>query len=710
MGLLERLAAAVHEATRPKSAASAFGSLFAAGLDQVFGSTDLMQPFMQHPTVYGAVSAIADNLAGLEREMFPVSDTKRERPVKDSVVLQLIECPNEEMVGGQLIKGTLQHLELYGNAYWYMSEDRRDRADRPRFPRRIDLWSPEKVTPLMPKGRLTGWKYRDQYSAATVPVDRVVHFKYANPYDPILGLGPLQAAMIIAKGDYKGHVWNDSFFNNSAMPSGILSPDGNQIMHEDSLLRLRDQIEARHGGPRKHGRIAAIKAALKFTRLDTTQKDMDFVNLMDRATEKILMVFKVPPAFAGILRDANYNALIQQAKQFWQNHLPKTQYISLMVYERMCKPFGIDERLWFKTESIKALTEDQLSLSNQARNYFNMGVPFNQINERLELGFDADSNESMRVPWIPFSLVNADEQMMAGSSSQPMGGPELDPDDPPEDQNQPGDPPTQDEPDDAEPQDPPQRQLKSELIRTINWKLLIRRVRDHEMSMERRVRDHLYKLRGEVLGNLKEQRRSVKQDDGTVTSINVDAVLFDKEAAGEDIKQRMSPLYKLAVNEGVRSVTEELQLDIDFDLLTPEVERFLAEKDFAIKGIVDEPTYNRLRAALQEGIRNGENVDKLTDRVEEVFKIERSRAARIARTETAESFNGGRYEGMQAADVQYIEWLSARDGRVRDEHRRMDGQRVRLGDMFPNGLRYPLDPSGPANELVNCRCVSLPAA
>jgi uncharacterized protein with gpF-like domain len=57
-----------------------------------------------------------------------------------------------------------------------------------------------------------------------------------------------------------------------------------------------------------------------------------------------------------------------------------------------------------------------------------------------------------------------------------------------------------------------------------------------------------------------------------------------------------------------------------------------------------------------------------------------------------------------------MEWLTARDDRVRDSHQELDGEVAAVGDRFSNGLLYPLDPAGPPEEIVNCRCVALPVA
>ena len=53
------------------------------------------------------------------------------------------------------------------------------------------------------------------------------------------------------------------------------------------------------------------------------------------------------------------------------------------------------------------------------------------------------------------------------------------------------------------------------------------------------------------------------------------------------------------------------------------------------------------------------------------------------------------------------EWVSQRDGLVRDAHFILDNQRVPLNSFYLyNGIKLdrPLDPKAPAGLVVNCRC------
>jgi SPP1 gp7 family putative phage head morphogenesis protein len=117
----------------------------------------------------------------------------------------------------------------------------------------------------------------------------------------------------------------------------------------------------------------------------------------------------------------------------------------------------------------------------------------------------------------------------------------------------------------------------------------------------------------------------------------------------------------------------------------------------------------RIRQEIAEGIDEGESATQIAKRVADFLKVYSiSDARRIARTESAAGFNGGRNIAMERVGIDEHEWLSARDADVRDSHAREDGNTVRLGELFPvTHLEYP-GADGPAEEVINCRCVAVP--
>jgi hypothetical protein len=93
----------------------------------------------------------------------------------------------------------------------------------------------------------------------------------------------------------------------------------------------------------------------------------------------------------------------------------------------------------------------------------------------------------------------------------------------------------------------------------------------------------------------------------------------------------------------------------------------------------------------------------------------RYRAETIARTEAMTSLHEAQAQateqaianGVNRTDVRYT-WRATHDNRTRDSHAAMDGDTVAEGERFVTGagntLEYPGDPSGPPEEVINCRC------
>lgn len=114
--------------------------------------------------------------------------------------------------------------------------------------------------------------------------------------------------------------------------------------------------------------------------------------------------------------------------------------------------------------------------------------------------------------------------------------------------------------------------------------------------------------------------------------------------------------------------------------------------------------------AIREGrAMDAGRIDKMTRHYSDAQL--RLRARTIARTEGNKMMNAGRAEatrqmiesGEVPADAVTTIWDATPDGRTRDSHRHLNGAKVRFGEPFSNGLRWPHD-RGPARETVNCRC------
>lgn len=83
--------------------------------------------------------------------------------------------------------------------------------------------------------------------------------------------------------------------------------------------------------------------------------------------------------------------------------------------------------------------------------------------------------------------------------------------------------------------------------------------------------------------------------------------------------------------------------------------------------------------------------------------MNRNAAVRRARTAINGAENAGRMDAMLARGGSK-RWVAVMDERTRVSHASINGEVVPVDEPFSNGLMYPGDPSGPPEEVCNCRC------
>ncbi|MFB7337765.1 phage minor head protein [Streptomyces adustus] len=120
---------------------------------------------------------------------------------------------------------------------------------------------------------------------------------------------------------------------------------------------------------------------------------------------------------------------------------------------------------------------------------------------------------------------------------------------------------------------------------------------------------------------------------------------------------------------------------------------------------------------LSEGVEAGEDIEQLRARLREAFSREAAnlgdaREESIARTEAGRAWNSavlGAAQAVEGPDRPIVkQWVTRHDSRVRHDHSQADGQLRLLDETFTIGgveMQAPHDPTAPAGQVVNCRCV-----
>lgn len=151
----------------------------------------------------------------------------------------------------------------------------------------------------------------------------------------------------------------------------------------------------------------------------------------------------------------------------------------------------------------------------------------------------------------------------------------------------------------------------------------------------------------------------------------------------------------------------------------PFVDSYLAQARNRLVHFPDQ-VYSLIAREVSLGAGMGESIPEIRDRIQKILSMTDTprwpnRATVVARTETVGSLNAGRFDSFRAVsedlggDFERM-WLATSDERTRPTHMEADGQRVPMNAPFMVGgfpLWFPGDPSGPAHEVIQCRCTSL---
>ena len=116
-----------------------------------------------------------------------------------------------------------------------------------------------------------------------------------------------------------------------------------------------------------------------------------------------------------------------------------------------------------------------------------------------------------------------------------------------------------------------------------------------------------------------------------------------------------------------------------------------------------------IKTLLTDGYQSGKGINHVANLLMKRFdQLQTWEAKRIARTEIHNSHNTAVMDTYNEYGVEYTMWIAADDERTRESHLEINGEIIRLGDTYSNGLRFPGDTDGPIEEWINCRCSNAP--
>lgn len=270
--------------------------------------------FQRNAIAYRCVRLVAEAAASV-----PLHIT--DRGGKAHRFTALLERPNPEQSGPELLEAFFGHLQIAGNGWLELVALEGE-------PREICALRPDRVR-IIPgaSGWPAGWEHeangikRRLWRDAATGRSPMCHLKLFNPTDDLYGQSPLEAAAIAVDIHNAGGAWNKALIDNAARPSGALvyrGVPGAERLSEDQFERLKAELSQAHTGAANAGRPLLLEGGLEWTSMSLTPAEMDFVEARRAAARDIALAFGVPPMLLGIPGDATYANYKEANTAFWR--------------------------------------------------------------------------------------------------------------------------------------------------------------------------------------------------------------------------------------------------------------------------------------------------------------------------------------------------------------------------------------------------------
>jgi HK97 family phage portal protein len=206
--------------------------------------------------------------------------------------------PNDFFTSSLFVESFQQHVDLVGEGWWVVVY----LAGRP-----IELWPvrPDRMAPIRdPQKFITGYVYRSP-DGQLIPLrlDEVVTLRTPAPWDVYRGAGAVQTLFNNLWGSRYAAEWNRRFFENSAIPGGIVEMPVH--LSPEEWREFQSRWAESHRGVRNAHTVAMLEFGAKWIDTKYTQKDMEFVELRRVTREEIREAFAMHGHILGLSEDVN---------------------------------------------------------------------------------------------------------------------------------------------------------------------------------------------------------------------------------------------------------------------------------------------------------------------------------------------------------------------------------------------------------------------
>src|SRR6266404_3183636 len=378
---------------RQQKAFSPSAAAWLRGDDAESGGTALCNAYQQVVWVYRAINVLAEQVANIPF-LFSTGQRGEENLISNGPLTDFYARPHPQISQFEywelriiwlMLRGECFRIPIYSDSLESTaSSSSRRRLDR------ILILDPAHFQHIEQDHQLMGWRYtglgQQAPLASQVFLPEEVWFeKLPNPFDFWRGMAPLHAAANAARTDFAAAAFMRGIIEDNA-DAGIivrterpLGPEQEQQL----LACLRDR--KRRAGVAD--RPILLSGAAEVIRPQLSSSDLQFLENRKFSRAEICAAFGVPEEILTATDHAKYDVMQGARQNFIENRVAPLCRRLEAEETQTVKAIDPAASGWFDLESLPIMQQCRQARLASAQTGFAMGIPFNELNRVLDLGF-----------------------------------------------------------------------------------------------------------------------------------------------------------------------------------------------------------------------------------------------------------------------------------------------------------------------------------
>jgi len=671
----------------------------------------LSRPYELYVWVYACVRTIANNISQIEHN---INNKINSEVIANHIVNERLSKPNKLMTKTTFLWSIAANLLLPdknrdsssgGQCFiipWNGFTDEPARLDRGDIPDELMPFSESWFEPWKEKSSrgmedIKGWTFK-------IPgiTESEIHFEHGeiirvylpNPYDMLKGISSYSSIASSVELDVNGDIYNKNVFNNDGQLNGLVTSE--QYIEKEELDKIKDEWYRQYTGMDRK-RVAFLTGALKYEQLGLSPSEMQNLEQGKWIRQKILGSYGLNRIAIGDYEDINFATIREGRKLLWYDTYIPFDKLIVDAFNYQWVDF-VDSGKVLLTSDYSKIPALQSDLKERVTTggllCQQMGFP--PVLASRIIGVQLKKEDLEQWPFLNERLTQSTTPAIPLQETLSIKG---------------------------------KRKSIEERDNEYSVKYIKSVLDPVEQKFRKSLDQYFISQRNDILDkidNLVKEEKSIKAfvDKG----INISGWEFLPDEAMETFKllKMHKQAAKLQAALEKKQVENELHRGIEWDVVGTQIDYWTSVRAANLRKINTNTFINArdaINATVKQGSEEGITVNEMRNRikqaVKDVYEVRlgkpiipnglfdlggMSSSKTIARTEMGSIASLTRADIFKQEGIEEIEWITAHDEKVRDTHVVLDGNIVKYGEEFASGLRYPRDPNGTAEEVINCRC------